>query len=77
MIPLIRAVTRSIVSLGKAMARLDRFWDQLISGATHFVLLLAKAGRAIDDKVIDGVLLLLISLTRRLALMVHKPKRAG
>ena len=77
MVSLIRTVIRPIVSLGKAMERLDRFWDSLISAAAHFLLLLAKVGRAIDDKVIDGFLLLLISLIRRLALAVYRPKRAG
>jgi hypothetical protein len=77
MVPLIRAIIKPIVSLGKALERLDRFWDSLISGATHLVLWLAKLGRAIDDKVIDGFLLLVLSLIRRLTLLVHRARRPG
>lgn len=77
MVSLIRAVVKPIVSVGKALETLDWFWDNLISSAAHLVLLLAKLGRAIDDKVIDGFLLLLISLIRRLALLFYRPRRAG
>jgi hypothetical protein len=77
MVPLVRAVVRPIVSLARALERLDRFWENLISRAAHFVLLLAKLGCAIDDRVIDSFLLLLISLIRRLGLLFYRPRRAG